>query len=261
MSKVRLALILALASLASLACAVATAQEEAPARLVEAGPLEDPPGYRELITAAISEYEAGRLDEARLLMQRAHSVFPNARTLRGLGMVAFELREYAESARRLDQALRSPLRPLEGELRTQTVALLARAHSFVGRLTLDLKPASITVFVDGVAVDVDGTQPLTLALGDHTIEVRAVGYVTELRRFHVVGGEEASLRFALTPLAVPAAQREARPLRRNPWLWISVGVVVAAGAATAIVLSRDEPAKESPYRGLSDEPPLMGPSK
>ncbi|HEX6239538.1 MAG TPA: hypothetical protein VFZ61_01540, partial [Polyangiales bacterium] len=50
-----------------------------------------PPGYADAIEQALSELEAANYPEAREEFQRAHAIYPNARTLRGLGMVEFEL--------------------------------------------------------------------------------------------------------------------------------------------------------------------------
>jgi hypothetical protein len=65
---------------------------------------------------------------AREELRRAHAIFPNARTLRGLGMVEFELRSYVQSVQLLEQALAASVKPLDGKLRTDTEALLARAQ-------------------------------------------------------------------------------------------------------------------------------------
>src|SRR4051812_11159906 len=61
----------------------------------------DTPQYRGLLNEAVSEYDARRYEEARALFRRAHELSPNARTLRGIGMASFELREYVEALRAL----------------------------------------------------------------------------------------------------------------------------------------------------------------
>jgi outer membrane protein assembly factor BamD (BamD/ComL family) len=47
-----------------------------------------------LIGDAVAEYEAGHYQEARALFRQAHEKQPTARTLRGIGMASFELRDY-----------------------------------------------------------------------------------------------------------------------------------------------------------------------
>ena len=236
---------------------------------------EEPPEYRATVGNALAEHEAGHFEEARTLMLQAHAMFPNARTLRGLGMVAFELRSYAESVRWLEQALASPVRPLEGELRGQTEALLTRARSFTGRLHVELTPATARLLLDGLEIAPLDRASLLLDVGEHALEAQAESYLPERRTVRVVGGEEQTLRLTLVPvatgplrmdaqpLATPAEPSERRAWYRNPWLWVSVGVVVVAGAATAtaLALTRDHDAHENYYLGLSGEPALSGPSK
>ena len=60
--------------------------------------------YQRLVRQAIAEYAEHNFAEARALFARAHALEPNARTLRGLGMTAFELRSYAEVYRVLTAA-------------------------------------------------------------------------------------------------------------------------------------------------------------
>ena len=61
--------------------------------------------YTSLLEEAVSEYDARRYEEARALFRKAHDISPNARTLRGIGMASFELREYVEALRALEGAL------------------------------------------------------------------------------------------------------------------------------------------------------------
>jgi len=55
---------------------------------------------------AVAEYEAGHYQEARALFRQAHEKSPTARTLRGIGMASFELRDYVEATRALTASLR-----------------------------------------------------------------------------------------------------------------------------------------------------------
>jgi hypothetical protein len=204
----------------------------------------EPPGYREAVDAAIAEHEAGNFAESRALFGRAHALFPNARSLRGLGMADFELRNYASSIDYLQQALASPVKALEGELRSETEQLLARARGFVGRFRLRLQPPDAVVTLDTTVVAPSMTSAsgqLVLAVGDHTLEVSAQGRVSERRVLRVTGGEDATLEFnlpeqaAITPQAVTSAEPRAQSssVLASPWLWAAVGVVVV-GAAVGI---------------------------
>jgi len=227
-------------------------------------------GYAALIGEAIGEYDAARFEEARALFTRAHELAPNARTARGLGMVAFELRDYAECVKWIEQALDSKVKPLEGSLRLETEGLLARARGFVGRFTLRWQTPDGQLSVDGVPVQLRPGQTLDLDMGDHRLELRAPGYASEQRRLRVNGGEARTLELALreqshiTPGAGPTGapvgsgrtatdDDDDGSLLASPWFWIAVGAVAAGTAVgVAIAVSDDTTRERSPYRGDSD---------
>jgi hypothetical protein len=213
----------------------------------QATPLQaQPPEYQILIDQALAEYEARNFAEARALFIKAHAVYPNARTLRGLGMVAFELKTYAESITNLEAALAAQVKPLAGELRSETQELLARAKAFVARYEVEIKPElrSTQVIVDGIPVELAPGQGLTLSVGEHLLQVQAPGCEEQKRALSVRGGEVAHLVIELketpaAPLLATSAQpkREERSVWSSPWLWTGVGAVVAGGVLTAVLLS------------------------
>jgi hypothetical protein len=245
----------------------------------------EPPGYRVAIDEAIAEYAAGRYPEARALFLRAHTLQPSARTLRGLGMAEFELRNYVEATRYLQQALSSTVRALDGELRTTTQALLTRAQGFVGRYALSLTPPELQLKVDSVpaAREPDGT--LMLCIGDHALHAEAQGYVPISHTLRVNGGENTTLNITLEPapasvaVAPIAAQPEpaappnavtptsSTPPRdddgggvlSSPWFWtVAAVVVIGAGVGvTLLVLSED--AGIEPTHGGSTGAVLVAP--
>jgi len=253
-----------------------------PARAQEAS---EPAEYRSTIREALAEYNARNFPEARALFEEAHRLLPNARTLRGLGMTAFELRSYRESVHFLQAALAAQAKPLEGSLRLETERLLRRAERFVAKLTLTLEPSDARVQVDGAPVEVEPGQPLLLEIGAHTIEFSAEGYAPETRTLNVQRRENESWSIVLqrlpepppvvTTVPTPAETAESalaieapedasapidsapsarRPLRKNPWLWTGVGAVVVAGVVTAVVLATRDPGV-GPVRAGDNTPP------
>src|SRR5262245_12806154 len=56
-----------------------------------------PDSYEQLITRALTEFDARNFAEARALFLQAHALRPTARTLRGIGVTEFELRNYVDS--------------------------------------------------------------------------------------------------------------------------------------------------------------------
>jgi tetratricopeptide (TPR) repeat protein len=105
----------------------------------------EPVGYKAAIDSAIEEFASNNLAEAREHFGRAHALFPNARTLRGLGMVEFELRNYPEAIGWLRKALAFDVKRLEGKLRGETEDLLERANGYVGEVRLRVSPSDASV--------------------------------------------------------------------------------------------------------------------
>ena len=226
---------------------VATAHAQGLAPAAPSSTAAEPPGYRAAIDSAIAEHEAGNFAESRALFARAHALYPNARSLRGLGMADFELRNYGASIEYLQEALASSVRPLEGELRTETEALLARARGFVGRFRLVLQPVDAAVTLDGALLPPPPPAQLALAVGDHTLDISAQGRVSERRALRVTGGEDLTLEFNLpeqTAIAPQALQSEtpreqsSSSLLASPWFWVAAAaVVVGAGVGIGLAAS------------------------
>jgi hypothetical protein len=231
----------------------------------------EPPGYREAIDEAVAEYGAGRYPEARALFTRAHALQPSARTLRGLGMAEFELRGYVEAARLLQEALSSTVRPLDGELRTATEALLARARAFIGRFALSLTPPDLQLSVNGAPARVESDRTLALPVGDHALHAQAQGYLPISHTLRVNGGESLSLNITLqSEQAAPVAAAPAQPppqavtptsstpprddeggsVLSSPWFWTAAAViVVGAGVGVGFVLLSEDAETEAPHGG------------
>lgn len=263
-SKAACALLLLLACL--FPCA-AGAEQAAPGPAAQEA--ASPPGYLEAVGAALTEHERGSYQEARAHFQRAHALHPNARTLRGLGKVEFELRNYGEAVRHLEQALSASVRPLDGDLRIETEKLLKRARLYVGEVHVDFVPPHATVLVDGVLAARGPKTTLSLSVGDHVLEFRAQGRLSERRSITIRGGERSVIEVVLpavpveqvaeqpAPLA-PSSHDDRTPLRKKWWLWTAVGVV-AAGAAAGIAVAARPDAQRPQVSGGSSNTVLGNP--
>jgi hypothetical protein len=197
------------------------------------------------IDRAVDEHERGHFEEAREHFRHAHELYPNARTLRGLGKVEFELRNYGESVKLLQAALSAQERPLSAELRAEVQTLLERARAYVGEVHVEVQPGTATVSVDGVTVASGPQAALNLLVGDHLLEFRASGRLPQRRQISVRGREQINVQVVLAPpdagvLTVfrPTAERPSAqtPTYKKWWVWSAVGVV-AAGAGTAVAVS------------------------
>jgi hypothetical protein len=217
----------------------------------------------------LQEFDAGNYPEARAAFTHAHELYPNARTFRGLGFVAFELRNYIEAVTFLGEALRSEVKPLEDSQRRSTEELLARAQALVARVRLDVAPNTRSVIVDGVPAELSPGEDLLLEVGDHTLELRAAGYEPERRELSIAGGKSLKLSIRMRAVAdsdrgqtasfsteVNTDQRGQRRWYRSPWLWSAVAVVVAgAGVGIGFALTRRAGTHEAPPSTTGNTPP------
>jgi tetratricopeptide (TPR) repeat protein len=222
------------------------------------GPSAEPVEYRAAIDLAVAEYELSNFAEARAQFQKAHALYPNARSFRGLGMTEFELRNYGDAIAHLEHALASPIKQLTGTLREQTVDLLTRARGYVARLHLELDPQSATLVVDGTEVQRGATDLLLLEVGDHVIELHAPGKLSERRPVKVTGGEERTLRWVLRPAVEPHTERR---WYKSPWLWTAVGVLAAGAATGAALAHNDKEAAATAPEGGTTGISLTGPRR
>jgi tetratricopeptide (TPR) repeat protein len=216
--------------------------------------------YEALIASALDHYQRGRFIEARALFQQAHELYPSARPLRGIGLCAFELGDYAAAVRHLDAAMHELRRPLDDGLRAETGKVLDRARAFVGTLELRVSPPDARVTV-GAQHGVVGA--LVLNPGVHVVRVQAPGHVPQEQRVRVRGGQTTALVIALAPQATPAlpgpppaaAPHPQRAARTGPLLLGGLGVAALVGGTITALLtaSAKDDLDASCARGECDE--------
>ncbi len=211
--------------------------------------------YKQLIEQALSEFKHKNWPEARSLFRRAHELSPSARTLRGMGVVSYEMRDYVRAVRDLGAALADERQPLNAEQRTEAETLLARARTFVGVYRIAVEPADAALSLDGVlaAREPDGT--LLVAFGEHMLSATANGYETGRTQVTVQGGENGEVSLSLAPsfneLPAPVVVRDtAQPVAASESLgaaagtpsedsggfritWVTLGASVLFGGASA----------------------------
>jgi hypothetical protein len=205
--------------IASLSAAVSTslAQSTAESSLSPSERQE----YERTIQVALDEFELQNYEEAKARFQRAHQLFPSARTFRALGMVEYELKKYVAAIDYLEQALTCTVRPLGDSHRSHVEHLLNQARGYVVRYWLVVTPPNATVLLDDELLEPrDGK--VTVIIGDHTLSATAPGYEPTRRPLHASlgenrtaeGGPVLSLALTLSPCANPLQQR----LAANPML-------------------------------------------
>ena len=240
--------VLLLAALASWIGAPAEVQSQRG----EAVSSEGSGAYRALIEEALREFDHGNWEEAGALFARAHAMEPNARTLRGMGLAAYEGRHYVESLQHLRAALADARRPLTASQRSDVERTIERAERYVGRVEFVLDPRSAEVKVNGrLAVLDDGV--LIADAGTLDIEISAPGYLGVVRRIRVAPGatERVEVRLAGSDTAAagpttPNGSTPSPPPRHTDegsglgtWKWVTGGTAIAAAGlgVAGVVLS------------------------
>ncbi len=205
--------------------------------------------YGKAIQLAVVEFDSGNWREARILFRRAHEIEPNARTWRGLGITAFELRSYVEAIAELEAALADPRKPLTEQQRKEVQALLVRAREFVSVYRVTVTPENAQVLVDGKPATLQEGR-LFLDPGQHSVVVRAAGYEERRADLKVDGGEQdqLSIELAVAESVAPEAAQSRQPAtdttagvsvaprRKLLWTWVLGGAALAVGG-TAVGLS------------------------
>lgn len=209
-----------------------------------------PAGYDELIKHAVVEFDNSHWAEARALFGRAHELSPNARTFRGLGITAFELRRYVDAAAELEAALAEANKPLTAKQREEVQGLLARARDFIAVVTLEIQPSHAQLFLDGAPTRPNGGR-VSVDPGQHQLLVQAKGYQDWELALSADPGEKRDLEITLAVLAGPLASRQAAqaaeqapapapPHKKRIWTYILGGAALASlatGVAMRLVAS------------------------
>jgi hypothetical protein len=231
----------------------------APRLSAQAAPPQDTrAAYRELISKALQEYSLGHWAEARVYFADAHAIWPNARTLRGLGMVCYEARAYDESIGFLQRALDNPVQPLPAKLAVEARDLLEQAKRFVGRVVVEVNPSIGTVTIDSKPLEVRADGSVFVNPGEHQLDVTASGYQPTHREFVVDAGQHLRLYVELN---APSQERAlgpsgpSRPSRPNETETESVSPQVSAPeprptAPPTLVLENQQPVVALVLSGL-----------
>lgn len=199
--------------------------------------------YDTLTKKGVVEFELQHWDEAKVHFTRAHALLANARTLRALGLIAFEQRSYVAARELLTQALDSRCRALTQTMRDDAGKLLADARSFVSDLKLLGLPPGAAVRIDDTLVQVPPSAVVQLDPGTHEIRVQSPGQAPQTRSVRASSGEPVTLE--LEPAhaveqppppparALPAVVRAPEASTRvGTQRWVAIGV--GAGGVVAL---------------------------
>lgn len=184
--------------------------------------------YEAVIRDAVGEYNRGNYAEASVLFERAHQARPSARTLRGKGMCAFELKHYVAAVQAFDEALRHDTRPLSDVHRSEVTRLLQRARDFAASFELAF-PAGVT------QLEVDGESralpsgPVLLDPGKHVLAVTTAAGERIERELDVEVGERGRLAFDSRAREPGPAPTPSEAPRSFTWIALAATGAFAAG--------------------------------
>jgi hypothetical protein len=206
--------------------------------------------YDEALKQAVEAHRAQRWVDAHELFGRAHALYPNARTLRGLGVSAFEAGQHALALRDLEAALVHAERPLPPDLRASVEALVAHLRQQVGVYLFRLQPEGAQLLIDDVAPIVSPRGEVLLEPGRHRAVVSLEGHVAQTLELDAHGGDRSEMHVALVPasllLPLPSdAQREVErpsppvlaPRVDGAWSWQRKSAVVTGSVGLASLAS------------------------
>lgn len=174
----------------------------------------DPQRYQTAIQNALSEFQSGRFEEARAFFRQAHREIPNPRTLRGIGMASYELRDYVDAYRALSRALSfGPSdRDLTPEHRASASQLLERTRMLIGTIGV---PPQARVRVDGEDYLVEPDSHIVVSLGEHRVAVLLPDGRQGMQQVQVIGGETIAWSAPLVPGGRPG-QPQPQPAQPQP---------------------------------------------
>jgi tetratricopeptide (TPR) repeat protein len=136
----------------------------------------DPTGaYTQLVTRAVAAFDAERYLEARERMTRAHQLSPSARTLRGMGLAAFQAQHYSLAGIDFERALAESRNPLTDEQRGEIERLQLEASSRTARYRMTGQQPGAVIRIDQEPPVMDLAGFLVLDAGDHTLSTQPAG--------------------------------------------------------------------------------------
>jgi len=250
---------------------------------------------RERYENAIKLYEDGAFDAALVELNRAAELRPSYKIFYNIGQVRFAMHDYAAAIDAYRQYLDKGGEKIAPARRDQVQKELVALEQRVAKVTIETDVPGAAVFVDDTPV---GTTPLVAPVvvnsGIRRISVRHPDYVPQSRRLSIAGGDQNTIKFALTdqsgsaaapattaqpaapaaagtpsstPRVIPARPKSPRsepaqtPQTAHaspnhvPWLgWTLTGAFAAGAAVTGVITLKKNSSLSSDRQNLSVSP-------
>lgn len=202
--------------------------------------------YDAVIAQAVDAFEHERYVEARRLFTEAHALLPSPRTLRGIGLCALEIGDFAAAYHELSAALamQGGTNPLTPALRTQVEQMRERARLHVGLYTG--LPAGATMQIGDGTIEPEPDGALALADGERVVTIRFADGREESLTLQVTGGATESLpdlgTAAVTTTTGTTTTTDARELGTP----IVTDATVGSASTSHLDVVEDDHATEAP---------------
>jgi hypothetical protein len=157
----------------------------------------------EALRLAIAAYDAGDWSEAQRRFEAAHNEAPTARTLRGLGVVAYRQGRQVDAYAYLTRSLVSNAKPLTEELRASVLTLLNELAAGLTRVHFQLYPPGAELRIDGAVPTYDASGAALVTPGTHRASLAAPGYVSSEWLLEAQAGLEQLRSWQLALAATP----------------------------------------------------------
>jgi tetratricopeptide (TPR) repeat protein len=206
-----------------------------------------------LLTEGTAAYGRGDYAAALDKFTAAYKIFPSPKLWFNIGQANRDLGRPVEAVAAFDRFLDDA-----GNAPPET---LAEARRSAAELKTKLGQIKVTLANDGAEITVDGKpvgsaplgQMIWTTPGRHQVAVQQQGFSPAIEDVVVAAGKVAAIDIALRPIdlrpanataggalvggGAAAGDAERKPIYRRAWFWVAAAAVVAAGAATAIILA------------------------
>jgi len=216
-----------------------------------------------LLSEGTAAYGRGDYATALDKFTAAYEIFPSPKLWFNIGQANRDLGRPVEAVAAFDRFLRNA-----GDAPPET---LAEARRSAAELKTKLGQIQVTCATDGAEITVDGKQVGSTPLGEmvwttpgrHQVAVQHEGFSPAIEDVAVVVGQATAVNIELRPLDLRATDgasggalvgggapvAESKPVYRRAWFWVAVGVVVAGGVVTGVVLANQS--SSGPGEGLT----------
>jgi hypothetical protein len=198
---------------AALALAIALGCIGVQRTAAQAEPSDD--AYEGLVARSIAAFDAGKFMESRDLLLRAHQLRPNARTLRGMGLAAYEAGKYALAVLDLERALAETRQPMTPDQRAEVERIYDQANALTARYRLMGQPPGAAILVDQSPPLWDAAGFLLLDQGKHELRLKLAS--GEVRAFEIEAAGGQWVDFDLDPPA-PSGSPPPPIAGHSPWV-------------------------------------------